>query len=236
MLAEVQPTDNSRGHSLIAELVAAYWKRVYCYLRRKGYDNEDGKDLTQGFFEEVVLGRGLIQRADPRRGRFRTLLLTALDRYVANIHRKQTAQKRIPRDRLIPLESVEIGNLPPALSDLSCEESFTHTWIADLLHSVIEQVQADCRNRGMAVHWTLLEQRVLNPILNDEEPPSLAELCAEQGITAPTKASNMIFAVKRGLQATLQRHVRQSVASQADMSEEMADLTRFLAKGQQYLS
>ena len=63
----------------LSGLLGRYWKPVYCYLRRKGHDNETAKDLTQGFFAEVVIGRNLARQADPARGKFRTFLLTALD-------------------------------------------------------------------------------------------------------------------------------------------------------------
>ena len=48
------------GQALIGLLLRRYWKPVYCYLHRTGYDNEQAKDLTQGFFHEVVLSRHLI--------------------------------------------------------------------------------------------------------------------------------------------------------------------------------
>jgi len=35
----------------MGEMLKTYWKPVYCYLRCKGYDNEQAKDLTQGFFQ-----------------------------------------------------------------------------------------------------------------------------------------------------------------------------------------
>lgn len=54
--------DDSRQRAALEHLLARYWKPVYCYLRCKGYDTEAAKDLTQGFFHEVVLGRHLIQR------------------------------------------------------------------------------------------------------------------------------------------------------------------------------
>src|SRR4030065_2580148 len=68
-----------KDRALIGLLLKRYWKPVYCYLRRKGYDNEQAKDLTQGFLHEVVLNRDLIDRADPSKGSFRTLLLHALN-------------------------------------------------------------------------------------------------------------------------------------------------------------
>ena len=74
---------------------------MYCYLRRKNYDNERAKDLTQGFFHEVVLNRALIERADQAKGRFRSFLLHALNEYLIDEQRKETAQKRIPKDKLV---------------------------------------------------------------------------------------------------------------------------------------
>ena len=71
IIENVGSSDEDRNQALIGLLLSKYWKPVYCYLRRKGYDNEQAKDLTQGFFHEVVLGRNLIQKADQSRGRFR---------------------------------------------------------------------------------------------------------------------------------------------------------------------
>ena len=229
VIGDLRPGDEAHSRLLIADLVRDYWKPVYCYLRRKGYGNEDAKDLTQGFFQEVVLGRELIQRADPARGRFRTLVLTALDRYLANIRRGQTAHKRIPQDKLIALDQMDGRDLPELADDLTHEESFNYAWVAELLDRMLAEVEAECRGRGMAVHWNLFRDRVLDPIIEDKDPPPLAELCARYGIEEATRASNMIFAVKRRLQGALKRHVRQSVACEEEISEEMAALKQFLA-------
>lgn len=229
-LREGQQGDDPHSRFLIAELARDYWKPIYCYLRRKGYGEEEAKDLTQGFFQEVVLGRALIQRADPGKGRFRTFLLTALDHYLANIHRRRAAFKRIPQNRLISLENVAAGDLPHVMPELTSEESFHYAWISDLLDRILRDVEADCRARGMAAHWEFFQERVLQPIMEDRTAPSLAELCAKHGIDEPMKASNMIFTVKRHLQAVLKRYVRQSVACDDEIGEEMASLKQFLAR------
>jgi len=93
LIEAVGASDDDRRKALLGLLLNRYWKPVYCYLRRKGYNNEDAKDLTQGFFQEVVLGRKVIEKADRSKGRFRTFLLTALDNYVINVHTAETAQK-----------------------------------------------------------------------------------------------------------------------------------------------
>jgi hypothetical protein len=105
-------------------LIRRYWKPVYCFLRRKGYDNEQAKDLTQGFFQEVVLRRKLVQRADPSKGRFRSFLLHALQHYVLDEEAK--AHARIPKGNLTSLERLDRSALPPSVLNLSPETSY-HT-------------------------------------------------------------------------------------------------------------
>jgi len=226
----IRAGDDTHARLLIGELISEYWKPVYGYLRRKGYCNEEAKDLTQEFFQAVVLRRDLIRRADPAKGRFRTLLLTALDRYLANVHRGQTAQKRIPRNKLIHLEQSDGSDLPEMAHDFTVEDSFNYTWVSDLLDRMLEEVEADCCSRGMDTHWRLFHDRVVQPIIEDKTPPPLAELCARYGVKEATKASNMIFAVKRRLQGALARHVRESVADDDEVDEEMVELAQFLAR------
>ena len=95
----------------IGFLLEEYWKPVYCYLRRTGYDNEQAKDLTQAFFHEVVLNKGLVGRADKAKGRFRSFLLHALKQFVTKQNLKEKARKRIPKEKMVSLDVVE----PPAL-------------------------------------------------------------------------------------------------------------------------
>lgn len=233
-IEKVGSNDGIDDEVLLADLFRAYWKPVYCYLRHKGRGNEEAKDLTQGFFHDVVLGRKLIQRADRAEGRFRTLLLRSLDRYLVSMHRKKTARKRNPRNSVISLEDANIHELPEAVDNLDSEDVFQYTWVCELLDRMLDEVEAECRQRGMAVHWDLFFERVLRPILTSTQPPSLESICRKYGIDAATKASNMIFAVKRRFQAAAKRLLRQSVASEDQISEEMLELVKFLAKGRQY--
>ncbi len=226
--------DDICSAELVADLLRNYWKPVYCYLRHKGYDNEQAKDLTQGFFQEVVLGRELIQLADRKKGRFRTLLLRALDRYLVSAHRKDTARKRIPQDRLISLEDFNFHELPETPRNLNSEEIFHYTWVCELLDRLLEEVETECRQRGMKMHWDLFNNRVLSPIITCAESPSLEELCHKYGVASTLKASNMIFSVKRRFRAAMKRLLRKSVASEAQINEEMRELMKFLAKGRQY--
>jgi RNA polymerase sigma-70 factor (ECF subfamily) len=63
-------------------LYRAYCHPVYTFIRRRGYSRPDAQDLTQDFFIHLV-EKGMLGRADPERGRFRSFLLGALDGRVA---------------------------------------------------------------------------------------------------------------------------------------------------------
>jgi RNA polymerase sigma-70 factor (ECF subfamily) len=234
VIEQARAQHSRQAQIVVGELLEAYWKPVYCYLRHKGYDNEEAKDLTQDFFHEVVLGRELIQRADRMKGRFRTLLLRALDRYLVSVHRKRTARKRIPPDKLVTLEEDSLGELSAVIDPSNSEGAFNYTWVSELLDKMIVEVKAACLHDDMAIHWSLFHDRVLQPIIMDQAPPSLGELCSVHGIEEAAKASNMIFAVKRRFQAALRRRLRQSVVCDTEVEEEIGELTRFLTGSRQY--
>ena len=232
-IEQIGSNDDIRNRALVGDLLKTYWKPVYCYLRHKGCDNEEAKDLTQGFFHEVVLGRELIQRADRTKGRFRTLILRALDRYRVSVHRKETAHKRAPQEKLISLDDSTFHELLEAVGNLNSEEVFHYTWVCELLDRMLQTVETECRQRGMAIHWNLFHDRILHPIVTGTEPLLLKDICRKYGVASTVKASSMIFAVKRCFRAAMKRLLRQSVASEAQISEEMLELMNFLTKGRQ---
>lgn len=229
---KIAADDDTPDYALINELPKKYWKPVYCFLRRKGYDNEQAKDLTQGFFEEVVLGRELIKRADQARGRFRTFLISALEQYLSRLHRKETARKRIPKDKLVALQQIDPAELPEPVGELTPEESFNYAWVSQLLDTLLAEVEAKCRADNKTLHWQVFHDKVLQPIMENTNVPSLTEICDRYGIEDERKASNMIVTVNRRFQAALKRHLRRSVAGQAEVDEELQELMKiFFRKG-----
>jgi DNA-directed RNA polymerase specialized sigma24 family protein len=219
------------GEGLVNELTSQYWKPVYCCLRKKGYDNEAAKDLTQGFFQEVVCGRDLIARADQKRGRFRNLLLTALDNYLASQHRRATADKRIPPNKLVSTEHIDPAAIPDHIYGATEAESFNYAWLSELLDRVLGRVQAKYRRDGLEVYWRIFHDRVIAPILEDTKPPGLPEVCAKYNIETAAKVSNIIGTVKRRFQAELKKQLRLSVFCDADVETELGELIRFFDKG-----
>jgi len=211
-----------KDRSLISLLLERYWKPVYCYLRHKGYRNEEAKDLTQGFFHEVVLNRNLIQRADQSKGRFRSFLLHALDQYIIDRMRRQSTRNHIPREKLIPFDITDPPELPGIILEWSPEECFTYTWKSELLERALAQVQTDCEQQGMKTHWRIFRDKVLEP---------MKTIAARYGITSETTAFNMLLTVKRRFKATLRTHLRITVLSDADIDAEWQEMLNFFERG-----
>src|SRR3954462_3818591 len=80
VLSTGQP-DSPQAAKAREKLCRSYWPPLYSYVRRQGHAPEDAKDLTQAFFTKLV-EKDFWARADPRKGRFRSFLLTALRQFL----------------------------------------------------------------------------------------------------------------------------------------------------------
>jgi RNA polymerase sigma-70 factor (ECF subfamily) len=199
-------------------------------LRRKGYDNEPAKDLTQGFFHEIVIGRELIQQADQKKGRFRTFLLTALDRYTSSVFQRETAKKRKPTQGFVQIDTSGLSDILAGNDTTRPEFIFHYTWAVQLLDEVIEKLKQELSNDGKLKHWNVFRQKVLEPILDNKTPPALKDICQKYDIQSERKASNMIITVKRRFHALLKRCLKRFVSSESDIDEEFAELMKILSE------
>lgn len=227
----LQLGDQSRREAALAELLATYWKPVYYYVRHKGHDEQSAKDLTQGFFQKMLSSHGVVQKADPARGRFRTFLLTCLNRYLSDVFRTERTKRHMPAGGLVSLETVNWAKAPQLLRSTTPLEAFDYAWACSLLDKVFAEAETKCREKGTVTQWELFRAKVLEPIRDNVDPPSLEHLCEKYGIPDKATASNMIFTVKRRFRALLRRHVRHLVDSDAAVDEEIRELIAIFSRG-----
>ena len=233
LIEDVKQQPN-HDYALIGLLLQRYWKPVYCYLRHKGYGNEEAKDLTQGFFHDIVLNLNLFGRADQSKGRFRSFLLFALNQYIMNEKRRETAQKNIPKHKLVSLDAIEPPVLPQTVIESNPEDSYNYAWVSALLDQVLSNVKNACCKQGMETHWNIFSERVIQPMLNNTTPASLTDICRKYGIDSEKKASNMIITVKRRFQGALKQYIRSTVSSENYMADELEEILKFLPKKAQH--
>src|SRR6476661_4841082 len=84
---------STEARRALSELCALYWYPLYAFIRRRGHGADEAQDLTQGFFARI-LERNIVGTADPKRGRFRSYLLGALQHFLADERDRAMALKR----------------------------------------------------------------------------------------------------------------------------------------------
>ena len=223
---DARSPDEHCRETALEDLSRRYWKPVYCYLRARGCDDEAAKDLTQDFFHEVVLGRGIFERADRTRARFRTFLLKVLERYVISAHRVRKAKRRAAPGGWIRWEDINWSSVVNLARSGTPVEIFDYAWASSLLDEVLSEVAAECRQQNKSAYWEVFRERILIPTMTGEESPSVEMVCSKCGIPDKAKVVKMTFAVRSRVRLVLRRHVRDLVSSEAEVDDEI----RYLAE------
>ena len=133
----------------LEELCTQYWYPLYAYARRRGYDTEDARDLTQAFFAKLLEKRDL-RTADPTRGRFRTFLLSSMKNFLAGEWRKDKTLKRGGAVEILPLDfdsAEESYGLEPS-HELSPEAIYERRWALGLLERAVTDLQSQYAKAG----------------------------------------------------------------------------------------
>jgi RNA polymerase sigma-70 factor (ECF subfamily) len=204
----------------LGTLLRRYAPALKSYLLANHRVSEDrADDLLQGFMADKVLEQDLIRQADRSRGRFRTFLMTALNRYAISRVRGETAKKRSPGGRAVADADAALAAYPsPPMPD-----GFDVAWARQVLSLALEQMRGECDAGGRADVWGVFEARVLEPMLRERAPVPLGELVRRFGVTAE-RASNLLATAKR----MFARNLRRVVGEYADGDDDIEDEIRCL--------
>lgn len=231
LILNARTQDETRRRLAIENLIEGYWKPVYCYLRKRGYENEEAKDLTQDFFCDFFLGAKLLHAADKKIGRFRQLLLTALKRFVRNVERDKKRKKRTPPGGILSLSSPQFTSIDLPGSADTPEQAFYHAWITDLLDQVLSEVREQYNSPNMLNHWRIFQLKVLAPTLQNAQDLSMKQICERCDVASVEQAANMLITVKRRFRSILRRYLRNLVRSDSEAEAEFREVFGFLSKG-----
>lgn len=197
----------------LEELIKIYWKPVYVYIRRWGYPSEESKDLSQGFFSEL-LERDFLRGVSPEKGRFRTFLLTVLKRYLINESERKRAQKRGGGKAVLSLDysRAERDYTIMPTSDETPERSFNRQWALEAMSRALGALAKE-----------------MEPATFDAIKPHLAggpayESTAKKlGITV-TRLNNLIHRTRKRYRDLLRAQVAGSVSDPSEADEEVRNL------------
>jgi len=101
-------SESPAAQEALEKLCRTYWRPIFAFLRRQGFGPEEGEDITQGFFAELLERRSL-SAVRKEKGRLRSFLLGGLKYFLANERRRTMAIKRGKGQQPIPLEEFRGG-------------------------------------------------------------------------------------------------------------------------------
>ena len=139
----------NKSERALEDLCAQYWYPLYAYARRRGYAEEDARDLTQAFFAKLLEKKDL-RVADPTRGRFRTFLLSSMKNFLAGEWRKEHALKRGGAVEVLALDfdsAEESYKLEPS-HEMSPEAIYERRWAMGLVAQAVEDLQGQYEKAG----------------------------------------------------------------------------------------
>ena len=145
--------DEQKTRKALAELCKIYWRPVFAFICRKGHSVPDAQDLTQDFFVTVLKG-GLLERADRSRGRFRSLVLKALQDFLRDAADRRRARKRGGDVQFVSwddwmAEAPSQLDIPAQESESwSAERIFDIRWAATIVERALRRLGDECEKRG----------------------------------------------------------------------------------------
>ena len=221
------PGDEAAQRRALAELVKRYLTALRVHLiAAKRMDPDRADDLLQAFLAEKVVEQGLVAKARRDRGKFRTFLLTALDRFAVDRVRHERAKKR-SAEGVVPVDEeldAADGSQPAP------DEGFDIAWAKALLDEALRRMRQECEASGRRDVWGVFEARMLEPLLHNAEPMPYERLVETYNLASPAQASNVLITAKRMFARVLKGLIGEYERDEAQVEAEIADLQRILAR------
>lgn len=216
--------DHAVRERAFATILTSYWKPAYKYIRLKWQaNNEDAKDLTQGFFANAF-EKNHFANYDARKASFQTFLRTCLDGFIANERKAGRRLKRggdINHFQLDFLSAEDELAMHSANVDLSPEDYFHREWVRWMFTIAVDTLRERCEKSGHRVHFAIFEAYVLRD--EDDANISYASL-AKTFALDQTTVNNYLAAMRRDFRRIVLDKLRDITATDEEFRTEARSL------------
>jgi DNA-directed RNA polymerase specialized sigma24 family protein len=217
--------DGEEKRKALSQLLQRYMPALRAHLiYLKHIQAERADDLLQDFLLNKIIEREILRQADPARGRFRSFLLTSLNRFIISEYRRDHTRKR-SADQGVPIDE----NLDAGAKNHSPRNAFDVAWARQLLDQTIVRMEQFCRQSGRMDLWGVFEGRLLGPLLKDAEAMPYEQLVQQFGFGSPEQASNALVTARRMFVRLLRETISEYELDSAGIDAEIADLRRILS-------
>ena len=223
--------ESAAACNALSQLCQTYWRPIFAYLCRRGYTTQDSEDLTQDFFCSLLQGP-LLKRADPERGRFRSLLLKALQDFLRHATEKLEARKRgggvkfVSWDDWMAEAPSQLSISAHALNSWSPEQLFDLRWAATVVEQALRRLREECESKS---RLRLFETLSLY-LTTERADVSYPDLAAMLGITE-SAVKKQLHNLRRRYRWLICEEVAQTVEDPREVESEIRYLCATLAAG-----
>jgi len=209
----------------LASLCKTYWYPLYVFVRRLGQGPEDAQDLVQGFFARF-LQKEYFKDADREKGRFRSFLLMALKRFMADEWDRANCRKRGGGHAPFSLDARDTKNRfrAEAVDELSPEKAYDRHWAKTLLEQVSKGLEAEYCASGKGSQFEGLSRY----LSGEERSISYAEMGERLGMSeGNVKVS--VYRLRQRYRELLRLEIGKTVDSPESIDDEIRELFAALA-------
>jgi RNA polymerase sigma-70 factor (ECF subfamily) len=210
----------------LEQLCRRYWPPIYAYVRRRGHSPEEAQDLTQEFFARL-LKKHYLNAADASKGKFRTLLLTAASRFLADEWDRARAKKRGGEVVHLSLQAdeAEAGYRIDPADPATPEIIFERRWAETVLETVLTRLREEFEASGQQERFASLK-----PFLTmDEGKLAGTELAARLGV-GESAAYSAVHRFRQRYRELLHEEIAHTVTSPQEIDDELRCLARALGR------
>jgi RNA polymerase sigma-70 factor (ECF subfamily) len=197
---------------------------LYAYVRRRGHSIHDAQDLTQAFFARL-LEHGWVRRADPGKGRFRTFLLTVLERFLSDEWDRTRALKRGGGASPLSLDELEAGYQAVASTTLSADQLYDRQWALALLDRTLSRLEAEFHHTGRAAEFGQLKAF----LTVDREDLRYADAARAAGLSEGA-ARVAVHRLRRRYRECFREEIAQTLDRPDEVEAELRHLLQALAE------
>ncbi len=196
-------------------LIRIYWKPLYFFVRREGYDCETAKDIVQEFLAGL-LERGAIFQADPARGRFRAFLRASMSNFLKDRSKAASREKREGGRRTLSLDfargEAEYEKLQPSAGETP-EQMLSRAWARSLWEDSLAELS------GERPHLEAFRLYLKNE--------DYAGIARKTGLSE-SAAKVAVHRLKGKLRELIVARIRETVTTPKDLKEEIAEFRELL--------
>ena len=220
-----QDVGSEQAEAALGQLCECYWYPLYAFVRRRGFNPHDAEDLTQEFFYRL-LDRNYLKAVDYRKGRFRTFLLMALERFLAKEWRRVRTQKRGGQVTFISMEqqAAEHRYALEPVSGLSPEQVYEQNCALALLDKALQRLRSEFEAEGKREKF----ERLKPFLTTDSTRSSYAELAGQMHLSeAALKMAVSRLRARYG--ELLREEVAKTLSAEGDVVDELHALLSSLS-------